>query len=283
VRGHLNPYSVFRAQVSTDAGLSWGELSVVNVDYGFNNDGTWVRKQASLSAYNNQTIRLRLVTYEFGGGAPDSDIWVDNIGIGDPPPGQPSLNAPEQLSSVSILRPTLVVNDAIDYQSDPLSYRFEVYSDATLTNLVSQVPGVASGASVTAWPVDVSLPNNGQYWWRCQASDGTNTGPWMPTASFFVNQTNHPPLPVTLAGPPSGTIVSNLDDVLFWYPTTDPDAGDAVGSYHIQVDDSPLFASPEISVTNLVVAAAPGEENWAIAVPLSDLEHFHKSYSVTGM
>ena len=64
VRGHLNPYSVFRAQVSTDAGLNWGDLSAVNVDYGFNNDGTWVRKQASLSAYNNQTIRLRLVTYE---------------------------------------------------------------------------------------------------------------------------------------------------------------------------------------------------------------------------
>ena len=85
----------------------------------------------------------------------------------------------------------------------------------------------------------MSLPNNAQYWWRCQASDGTNTGPWMPTASFFVNQTNHPPLPVTFAGPPSGTIVSNLDDVLFWYPTIDLDAGDAVVSYHIQVDATP--------------------------------------------
>ena len=85
VRGHLNPYSVFRAQVSTDAGLNWGDLSAVNVDYGFNNDGTWVRKQASLSAYNNQTIRLRLVTYEFYGGAPDSDIWVDNVVIEDVP------------------------------------------------------------------------------------------------------------------------------------------------------------------------------------------------------
>jgi hypothetical protein len=119
--------------------------------------------------------------------------------------------------------------------------------------------------------VDVDLPNNTQCWWRCQASDGTNTGPWMPTASFYVNQTNHPPLPVTLAGPPAGTLVSNLDDVLFWYPTTDPDAGDAVVSYHIQVDDSPLFASPEISVINLVNAAVLGEENWAMAVPLSDL------------
>ena len=211
------------------------------------------------------------MTVEAWGYAPDSDIWLDNIGIGDPIPSAPSLNGPMQLSSVSVPRPTLVVNNAIDYQSVPLSYRFEVYSDATLSNLVSQVPGVASGDSVTAWPVDVDLPNNTQCWWRCQASDGTNTGPWMLTASFFVNQTNHPPLPVTLAGPPSGTIMSNLDDVLFWYPTTDPDAGDAVVAYHIQVDDSPLFASPEISVTNLVNAAVLGEGNWAMAVPLSDL------------
>jgi hypothetical protein len=271
LRGHLNTYSYFRAQVSTDGGLNWAELSAVNVDNGYNNDGTWVRKQASLAAYANQIIRLRLMTVEAWGYAPDSDIWLDNIGIGDPIPSAPSLNGPMQLSSVSVPRPTLVVNNAIDYQSVPLSYRFEVYSDATLSNLVSQVPGVASGDSVTAWPVDVDLPNNTQCWWRCQASDGTNTGSWMPTASFYVNQTNHPPLPVTLAGPPSGTIMSNLDDVLFWYPTTDPDAGDAVVSYHIQVDDSPLFASPEISVTNLVNAAALGEENWAMAVPLSDL------------
>jgi hypothetical protein len=271
LRGHLNAYSYFLPYVSTDGGLSWANLSAINVSYGYNNDSTWVRKQASLSAYANQTIRLRFQAMEQNGTAPDSDIWLDGIGIGDPPPGPPSLNAPAQLNSVSVLRPTLVVNNAIDYQSDPLTYRYEVYADAALSSLVSQVPVVASGASFTAWPVDVDLPNNAQYWWRCQASDGINTSPWMPTASFFVNQTNHPPLPVTLAGPPSGTIMSNLDDVLFWYPTTDPDAGDAVVSYHIQVDESPVFGSPEISVTNLVFAAAPGESDWAIAVPLSEL------------
>jgi hypothetical protein len=246
-------------------------LSAVNVDYGYSNDSAWVREQASLSAYVNQTLRLRLLSFEYGGRAPDSDIFLDNIGIGDPVPGAPSLNAPTQLSSVSVLRPTLVVNNAIDYQNNLLSYRFEVYSDSALSNLVAQVPVVASGASVTAWQVGVDLANNAQYWWRCCASDGTNTGPWMLTASFFVNQTNHPPLPVTLAGPPAGTIMSNLDNVLFWYPTSDPDPGDAVASYHLQVDDDPLFASPQINATNIVVPVVPVGDDWAIAVPLSDL------------
>jgi hypothetical protein len=119
--------------------------------------------------------------------------------------------------------------------------------------------------------VDVDLPNHAQYWWRCCANDGTTTGPWMATATFYVNQVNHPPLPVTIAGPPGGTLMSNLNDVLSWYPTSDPDAGDAVAAYQLQADDDPLFASPQINATNIVVPAVPAGDEWAIAVPLGDL------------
>ncbi len=268
VRGHLWHYSSFRAQVSTNGGVTWIEQSVANLDTGFDSD--WTRMQISLLPYTNANLRLRfLVSGDWR--APDVDIFLDGIGIGEPAPGKPFLSAPAMLGSVNVPRPTLVVSNAFDYQSDPLTYRYEVYADAALSNLVAQVPAVAAGAGATAWPVDVDLPNNAQYWWRCQASDGTNTGPWMATASFYVNQVNHAPLPVTLAGPPSGTLVSNLDVVLFWYPTTDADAGDAVVSYHLQADENPLFASPEINMTNIVVVTAPGEEDWAIAIPLSEL------------
>ena len=268
LRGHLNPYSAFGAQVSTDGGLNWVDLSAVSVGYGYNNDSTWVRKQVALSAYNNQTIRLRLVTYEWGGAAPDSDIWVDNIGIGDPPSGPPSLNAPAQLSSVSVLRPTLVVNNAIDYQSNPLSYRFEVYSDAALSNIVSQVPIVASGATTTPWQVDVDLPNNSQFWWRCRASDGTNTGPWMATASFYVNYVNNPPYPVVIAAPVNQSILTDTNGVLTWYPTVDPDLGDYISLYRVQVSSSAAFSASlidsSIALTNLF--AGPYE---TFSVPLS--------------
>ncbi len=55
------------------------------------------------------------------------------------------------------------MNNAIDFQGDPLTYRFEVYADAGLTDLVAQVPAVASGEGTSAWPVDVNLQNNAQY------------------------------------------------------------------------------------------------------------------------
>ena len=188
VRGRLDNYSSLRTQVSADRGLTWSDLSPINRDYGFNSG--WTRLQTSLQSYTNRTIRLRFQINSFWGSAPYTDLSFDNVGVGEPVPGAPTLSAPAQLATVSILRPTLIVNNAVDYQTDPLTYRFEVYADASLSNLVAQVPVVASGTSLTTWQLDTDLPNGAQYWWRCQASDGTNTGPWMAAASFYVNQVN---------------------------------------------------------------------------------------------
>jgi hypothetical protein len=235
------------------------------VDYYYSNDSTWVRKQASLSAYANQTLRLRFVTGD-NNYAPDSDIWLDDIGIGEPPSGPPSLNAPTQLSSVSVLRPTLVVNNAINYQSDPLSYRFEVYSDAALSNIVAQAPVVASGSGVTAWQVDVDLANNAQYWWRCRATGGTNPGPWMATAAFYVNQVNHPPYPVII--PARQSFLADSNGVLTWYPTTDPDQGDYIALYRVQVSLSNSFSALLIDST-IVLTNTPVGPYGTFSVPLN--------------
>ena len=270
LRGKLESYSNFRVQVSTDGGLNWGDLSAFNLDYGFNSD--WVRKQASLQSYTNRTLRLRFQINSYWGSAPYTDICLDQIGIGEPAPGAPTLDAPANLASVTIVRPTLSVTNAVDFQGDPLSYRFEVYADAALSNLVAQVPLVASGAAVSSWQVDTDLPNNAQYWWRCQASDGTNTGPWMTTATFFVNEINHPPFDAGGGRTAPGTLVTNLDALLLWFPSGgDPDEGDRVAAYHIQVAADPAFTTNVINATNIAAVAVPPGGNWALTLPLSAL------------
>ena len=268
VRGVINPYAWLRAQVSADGGINWTDLSAGNVDYPFN--ATWTRKQISLAAYTNQTIRLRFYT-ACDWRAPEEDLFLDNIGVGEPAPGAPSLVSPVPLSSVTVVRPLLVVSNAIDYQSDPLSYRFEVYADVGLSNLVAQVPLVASGSDTTAWQVDTDLPNNQQYWWRCRATDSSNAGPWMATATFFVNETNHPPTTPLIAGPPNGTLVTNLNELLSWFPVIDPDEGDDVAGYQLQVAAEPAFLAPLINATNLPAVTGPAGTNWTIAVALGDL------------
>ncbi len=268
VRGQLWYRTRFRAQASTDGGVGWTDLAGLNYEW---NQG-WTRIQVPLTTYTNHSIRLRFIVWSEYGSAPDQDLFLDDIGIGEPAPGAPSLAAPASLASVPIVRPTLSVTNAVDYQGDPLSYRFEVYADAALSNLVAQVPLVAASSVVSSWQVDTDLPNNAQYWWRCQASDGTNTGPWMATATFFVNEINHAPATPVVAGPPAGTLVTNLEALLLWFPSTgDPDEGDRVATYHLQVAAEAAFGAPVINVTNMPAAAVPPGSNWVLALPLSAL------------
>ncbi|NLH84269.1 MAG: hypothetical protein GX450_02440 [Verrucomicrobia bacterium] len=267
-RGQLWYRTRFRAQVSTDGGLVWNDLVALNNDW----NQPWTRFQASLANYLNQTIRLRFIVWSEYGSAPDQDLFLDDIGIGEPAPGAPILAAPANLASVPVVRPILSVTNAVDYQGDSLSYRFEVYADAALSNLVAQVPLVSAGTAITSWPVDTDLPDNAQYWWRCQATDGTNTGPWMATATFFVNEINHAPAAPEIAGPPSGVLVTNLEARLFWFPSAgDPDEGDRVATYHIQVAADLAFTAPVINATGIVAVAVPPGGNWVLSLPLQEL------------
>jgi hypothetical protein len=266
VRGYLGYYSGFRCQVSTDHGSNWTELSTLNLDTGFSAD--WTRKQLALTSYTNRVIRLRFQTWSYYGSAPDEDIFLDNVGIGEYTPSAPELNSPRDQGVVGVLRPTLVVNNAIDFQGNPLSYRFEVFADSALKSLVAQVPVVASGSNTTAWQVDVNLTDHAQYWWRCRAASDTNLGAWMTTASFYINHTNRAPLPVAI--PDNVLAFSNLNGVLTWYPTIDPDPGDYVAGYQVQVDEDPNFGSPIIDQKDLAVTVQSNSSWLTISMGLTN-------------
>ncbi len=268
LRGQLWYRSRFRAQASTDGGLNWSDLVALNNDWNQN----WTRMQVPLTTYTNRSIRLRFIVWSEWGTAPDQDLFLDNIGIGEPAPGAPTLAAPANFTIVGVSRPTLVVSNAVDFQGDPLTYRFEVYADPALSQVVAQVPAIASGPLTTSWQVDTDLPNNTQFWWRSRATDGTNTGPWMTTATFYVNETNRPPVAPVIAGPPPGLMLTNLDVLLLWWPSAgDPDEGDRVVSYNIQVADNPAFALPVINATNIPAIELPPGTNWVLSLPLNSL------------
>jgi hypothetical protein len=266
VKGHIwNSHGHVGVQVSTDGGLTWPEPWGVADGWNYPD---WTQVRLSLNSWKTANVRVRFIYYSYWGGTPDMDMVIDNVGIGDQAPGAPWLCAPGDSNSVAVLRPTFSVTNAVDAQGDTLTYRFEVFSNPTLTNLVAQVPVVASGSNVTAWQVDVDLLNNAQYWWRCRASDGTNVGAWMATASFFVRQINHPPPPVVIAMPDGQVILTDTNDVLTWYPASDPDEGDYIRAYHVQADTSSAFTSPLINDANIVITNPPVPPYGTISVPL---------------
>jgi hypothetical protein len=159
------------------------------------------------------------------------------------------------------------VTNAVHAENFPLTYQFEVYSDAGLTNLVAQVPLVASGVGTTSWPLDINLADNARYWWRCRAWYSTNAGPWMPTATFYVNSLGLPPLQVVLASPASASVIPNTNTLFSWFAGVDP-SGDFIHLYNFQVDSDPAFGSPKLNGTLGMSGLVDPLSDVTISVPL---------------
>jgi alkylated DNA repair dioxygenase AlkB len=268
-RARLTYRSWYRAEVSNNGGVTWSELA--GVGFSYTSDNPWTRQQADLSAYLGQTIRLR-VRVNASADAPDEEVRIDNIGVGGPSPQAPVPLSPFNFESVVPLRPVLTVRNALDAQSDPLNYRFEVYGDEALTQLEASVPALAGGVGLTAWTVDIELPNNRQHWWRCRAHDGTNESPWSEVFSFYINHVNAPPYPVVPAGPPADSILPDLSSRLLWHPTADPDVGDDITAYQVQIALDPAFAALVVNDGGITLPdTTQVGTNWVHALPLSAL------------
>ncbi len=146
-----------------------------------------------------------------GNGSAESG-WVPGaffVNTANETPLSPTLRNPGARAWVGALTPSLDLNPCIDPDADTLSYRFEVYSDESLTTLIEQ------GVSATAqWTLPVELADKTRYFWRARAEDAQGlTGGWMETASFFVKDTgpDEPPAEITVKVSTSrGSELSNL-------------------------------------------------------------------------
>ncbi|HXR06230.1 MAG TPA: hypothetical protein VN765_02810, partial [Candidatus Acidoferrum sp.] len=254
-QGNAN-YRTFGVQVYAP-GLGWSTLWSSG-----GNPGQWSRVQVSLASYVNRQIRVAFYTTAYYSG-----IWIDKVGVGGIMPGAPTVASPTDTSLVTALRPTLTVTNAVHAENFPLTYQFEVYSDAGLSNLVDSVPIVAAGNGTTSWPLDVNLGDNARYWWRCRAWYSNNAGPWMPTATFYVNSLGLPPLQVILAAPASASVIPDTNTLFTWFAGVDP-SGDYIQLYNFQVDSDPAFGSPKMSGTLPMSGLVDPLSDVTISVPL---------------
>ena len=268
LRGNLAYRSYFRVQVSTNGGVTWVDVSGMSRSNDYSQAG-WEYLSASLQTWVGQVIRLRIISW--GLGQPNSSLWIDSVGIGEPAPLSPAIASPKTGDVASERRPVLTVDNAIDFQSDNLSYRFEVYGDEGMGQLVAQVPVVASGLTQTSWTVDINLTDKAPYWWRARASDGTNEGPWSATGQFFVSEYNTPPPVVPQVAPPIGALLLDSDQWLVWRTVVDTDPGEAILDYHLQIDDDPAFGSPLVDLESVLAQPFGAASGDLIGIPLNAL------------
>ena len=182
------------------------------------------------------------------------------VNLSNDPPTTPTINNPGDNSEVTTLTPTLVVNPSTDLNLDQISYDFELYSDANLSDLATSTTGAE-----TSWQVDVSLVDSVRYYWRARAVDEHGAASdWSDTVSFLVN-VNYQPTAPTLNNPVSGGTVTSLTPTLSVNNSTDPDNDTLSYEFELYSDQnlSNQVASSTVSQGNLITS-------WTLSSPLTD-------------
>jgi hypothetical protein len=149
--------------------------------------------------------------------------------------------------------------EPIEPDGDPLSYYFSYTDDETWTTSIisTQVTGDP------VFTIPETLTGGKWYWWKVRATDGFLSKYCNQVWSFAVS------LPPTIPQPivPSNATLMHETDFLVWLTSTDPDDGDQVSHYHLQVDDDPAFGSPEIDTSGITLMG----KATSISIQLQDL------------
>jgi hypothetical protein len=159
-------------------------------------------------------------------------------------PPTPSVRNPGDEAWVATLTPSLSLNPVVDPDGDPVSYRFELYSDVDLGDLVAE-----SVTSDTEWRVPIPLGNNTWYFWRVRAEDYANGySEWSPVSSFFVddNGVNDTPT-LTFLEPSTDIEVTSGVTTLRW-TDDDPDSNATISLYY---DKNNKGANGKLIVENI--------------------------------
>jgi hypothetical protein len=136
---------------------------------------------------------------------------------------------------------TLTVENATTNGVRPLTYVFDVASDANFANKVFSRSGIAPGDGRTSVKLPSPLATGRTYYWRARAEDGANTGAFAGTASFDIYTPIVVGAPV-LVSPAVNTTVTSLRPrfTVINAPRSGP-----VGaiSYLLELSDSSTFAT----------------------------------------
>jgi hypothetical protein len=137
---------------------------------------------------------------------------------------------------------TLTVVNASTNGVRPLSYVFDVATDADFTNKVFSRDGVAPGDGRTSLRLPDSLATGRSYYWRARAQDGANTGPYTAPINFNVFT------PVVLLAPglvaPAPNAVVDTLRPTFIVSAAARSGPVGTVSYQIEISDSATLSNP---------------------------------------
>lgn len=161
--------------------------------------------------------------------------------------------APEEFNLFSLADNTVTTNQSpsftwevpIDPNGDDLTYYFYYTDDESWSTNVS----VSEELTNPEYTIQETLTGGKWYWWKVKVTDGILSNYSIQEWTFAVSL---PPVTPTPIVPANGSQLRD-DDYLVWLTTTDPDDGDYVSHYRLQLDDDPNFLSPEVDTNGILV------------------------------
>jgi hypothetical protein len=136
---------------------------------------------------------------------------------------------------------TLTVNNASTNGVRPLTYLFEVATDANFATKVFALDGITPGDGQTSVKLPAALATGRTYYWHARAQDGANTGAFMSAISFDV----FTPIVIQAPGLVSPAANTTADSIRPNFVINNAPHSGPVGAitYLIEVADSGSFAN----------------------------------------
>lgn len=170
------------------------------------------------------------------------------VNLANEAPGAFRISAPAGNLIVDSISPVLTVNNGKDPDEDKVTYKFRVYTDSNMINLVASADNIpAGGNGVTSWPVNIRLMNNTKYYWKAIAVDEHGSQTESAQSSFTVN-TGHPaPKVLAIQSPGLNTKINSKDVDLV--ADTSANTNAAALTYYFEVDKVNTFDSPALQTS----------------------------------
>jgi hypothetical protein len=259
---------------ATDGALASSRSATIRVNSADDTDGDGMDDAWEIEHFGNLD---RDGSGDFDGdGVNDLDEYLNGT---DPSNGPqvPIIESPLYDTEVDVLQPSLSIVNIAHTSDVTMSYDFELYADAEMTQLVTQVINHPEGTDTTTWPVPEALNDNSAYTWRVRAYDGSVYSLWS-HGRFFVNTQNDPPNIFTISSPTDGSEVDRVDPLLAVSNALDVD-GDIL-SYRFEVSELADFSTIVASAEGIRPGIG-GSTGWVVDTDLTENTYYYwRTYAV---
>ncbi len=264
--GQAGTYSI--TYTATDGALSASRTATIKVNPEWDTDGDGMADAWEIEHFGNLD---RDGSGDFDGdGISDLDEYLEGK---DPAEGAqaPVIESPLYDVEVTSLQPTLTILNSAHASGVAMTYSYEVYADAAMSQLISHVENVPEGQGTTDWTLPVSLSDNTVYTWRVRAYDGNIYSLWT-NGRFFVNLANDAPGAFAVSTPLDGVEVSIASPLLAVTNALDPDRDNV--SYRFEVSEYTDISTTVTSVESITEGTS-GTTSWLVDVPLTENTYYY--------